>query len=165
MRILAIYSSKNGTSQFCVEKIKEELGEALILCDLNKDPVDLSGYDGYLIGGSIRMGQYPRKLKKLLKKQKDQIRTKPVIFFVNCGFPENMRDYIKGNIPVELAEHTSECYCFGGRLDLATLTGTDRMVATAVTRQSNGSGRPAVALKMDQIEACTQKLKAWAEGE
>ncbi|MGL4282610.1 MAG: flavodoxin domain-containing protein, partial [Eubacterium aggregans] len=141
------------------------LGEALILCDLNKDPVDLLGYDGYLIGGSIRMGQYPRKLKKLLKKQKDQIRTKPAIFFVNCGFSENMRDYIKNNIHADLVEHASECYCFGGRLNLASLTGTDRMVATVLTRQSNGSGRPAVALKMNQIEACIQKLKAWAEGE
>ncbi|MEG0075465.1 MAG: flavodoxin domain-containing protein [Eubacterium sp.] len=160
MKILIAYQSKNNTSKKSAELLSAQVGGDVDVVDLKNKIPEFDAYDIIIIGGSIRMGQYPRVLKKVLKKNTTVLLEKKVIYFINCAFTENREQYYKDNIPDILMNHTLGCFCFGGELNLATLKGTDRMVATAVARQSQGSGKPPVMLDERAIAQCADRIGA-----
>lgn len=166
MRILVGYCSNNGTAEYCAQQLKSRITAGEVeLADLDDVKVRVADYDCVILGSAIRMGQVSRKLKHLLKKQRLALMEKPLFFFINCVFPENVDSYFVQNIPEELRRHASACLCFGGRLDMASLQGKDWMFASAVTRQAKGSGRPLAGLDEEAITRFAQAVDARLQAE
>lgn len=162
MKILIAYHSKNGTSEKCAQLLLKQVGAA-DLADLKKKTPDFESYDLIVIGGSIRMGMYTRPVRKALKKYEEVLQQKKVIYFINCAFPENREKYYKDNISEKLRKRMLGCFNFGGEMDLARLTGSDRMIAATVARQSQGSGHPLASIDERAIEQCAGRIAAIQE--
>jgi menaquinone-dependent protoporphyrinogen IX oxidase len=159
MRILVGYCSDNGSAKYCAQQLKARITAGDVeLADLDSRKPKVADYDCVILGSAIRMGQVSRKLKHLMKKQQPALLQKPLFFYINCVFPENVDAYFAQNIPEELRRHASACLCFGGKLDMASLQGKDWMFASAVTRQAKGSGRSLTPLDDDAITRCAQAV-------
>lgn len=160
MRLLIAYSDKNGTSKKTAELLKAVVGTGDLWEIGEKEPDAPENYDILLVGGSIRMGGYNKKLKKFLKTNAALLASKKTGYFINCAFPENRDEHFERNIPENLRNSAFGLYCFGGEMDIAKLKGSDKMIASMVARQTQGSGRPSLSLDEKAIESCGQTLKA-----
>jgi menaquinone-dependent protoporphyrinogen oxidase len=90
VRILVAHASAGSEGQ--TVRIAERLAETLVaagaevqLVDLERDAAPpLAGFDGALIGGSVRGGRYRRPLRRLLHEGHEQLAGLPWAFFSVC---------------------------------------------------------------------------------
>jgi len=87
---LILYGSRYGTTKDTSEKIRDILEAKDIevsLTNVNEELPSLSGYDGVLIGTSIKISMWTKNIKKFVKKQKKTLdkRDFKLGFFVSCG--------------------------------------------------------------------------------
>ena len=165
MKIAAFYSSKNGTAKRALEQLAD-LAPALTLLDLDRlrRPPEPTAFDLVLVGGSIRMGRISRALKKFLKRNEGALLELPLIIFINCVFSENREQYFRDNFSQTLLRHAIERFDFGGEMDIARLSGSDKLTLEIVARQFSSSGRPMATLNAAAIEACAGVITNFKRG-
>jgi menaquinone-dependent protoporphyrinogen oxidase len=89
-RVLVGFATAGSEGQTVL--IAERLAETLRAAGASADVLDLDaettppldGYDGLLLGGSVRGGRYRRSLRRLLRRRQDDLARVPWAFFSVC---------------------------------------------------------------------------------
>ena len=81
-------AGSEGQTALIAERLAETLrasGAAAEVVDLDAETAPpLDGYDGALLGGSVRGGRYRRSLRRLLRRRQDDLARVPWAFFSVC---------------------------------------------------------------------------------
>lgn len=84
MKIALIYTSHEGQTKKIMERIQAIIGSECE-CDkiklMEQPDISLSGYEGVIIGTSIRFGFYHRQIKRFIEKHYKTLETLPNAFF------------------------------------------------------------------------------------
>ena len=133
MKLLIAYSSRTGTTEKCVNILKEKLPEA-ILVNLRIDKANIDEYDYIIIGSPIRMGMFPKEVRNFIKKNKEILKTKKCAYFICCASNDDYEKFIQSNIPVDLLDK-AVCYdTFGGEYNMENLKGFNKFVISMVKK-------------------------------
>ena len=85
MKILVIYDSGYGATEFAARVVAETLLENDFKVDLCRNgQVDPAGYDGVFVGSPVRLGRCTPKTKRFVKKNRAVLALKPAAFFFTC---------------------------------------------------------------------------------
>ena len=88
-RILVAYNTKNGGSVEIGLKIREILCNNGYSVDLRYIPrmmdEDISGYDGYIVGGAIYWSMFMRETREFIAKHAELFKQKPTALYMVCG--------------------------------------------------------------------------------
>ncbi|MEW6585476.1 MAG: flavodoxin domain-containing protein [Nitrospirota bacterium] len=85
-RVLITYASKYGSTGGVADAIGKELCSKEVAADvvLIKNAVNLSSYQGVVIGSAIYMGKWLSEAVDFVKKNRDILRQVPVAYFLVC---------------------------------------------------------------------------------
>ncbi len=133
MKVLVIYSSRNGASKRAAEMLTEHFGSRAeaALYDINDAPPSPADFDACVIGGSVRFGKLSKKLKKYISTYKKELAAMPAAAFICCGFVKDYEDYAVMQLPRDL-EFSRGVHCFGGELKPDKLKGLDKLIVKVV---------------------------------
>ncbi len=140
MKLLVIYSTKNGVSRRCAEMLCDKLDSSfeITLCSINDAPPSPEGFDVAVIGGSIRMSRLNKKLKTYLRTYAQALNKIHCAVFICCGFSESFDDYVHFQVPKELIPSLGIHY-FGGELKPDNLKGLDKLMVKTIRAEIIGA--------------------------
>ncbi len=131
MKVLILYATHNGVTRLCAEKLRDELkGHAdVTLADIRSGQSlpELSDFDVAVLGGSIRMGQLSKEMRRYLKEKKALLSAMPAAFWFCCGMPDELETYKETQLPKSLV-FSLGIHCFGGELKPDKLKGMDKWI-------------------------------------
>jgi menaquinone-dependent protoporphyrinogen oxidase len=83
MNILLVYGTKHGSTREVAEAIAETLGREGHECDVlpASAEVDLSGYDGVIVGGSLYIGRWHPDAVRFLERNRRELTSIPFAVF------------------------------------------------------------------------------------
>ena len=117
MKILIAYTSKNGSTASCVERLVKGLsGLDVTLVDLAKELPNATEFDMVIVGAAVHHHRFPTPLRRFLREQKNILKEKKLGLFLLCGIAEEQVYYIEKLFPSELREKAFEISFFGGSL-------------------------------------------------
>ncbi len=117
MRILIAFTSKNGSTASCVERLAKGLsGLDVTVCDLAEGLPNAAEFDMVIVGAAVHHHRFPAPLRQFLREQKGVLCEKKLGLFLLCGIAEEQVYYIEKLFPAELREHAFEVAFFGGSL-------------------------------------------------
>ncbi len=89
MKNLILFTSKHGTTEKCVFKLKENLESETTVANINAfKPDDISEYHNVIIGAPIYAGKINKKMKSFIQEYKNIILKKNIFLFLCCGAEE-----------------------------------------------------------------------------
>jgi len=121
------------------------------ICDINK-------YDNIILGGGIRAGMIPSKLKKFVNTNELDIQKKNVGIFVCCSDFNGSLQYIEKNFPAVLVKKAIACDGFGARMNPDEMKGFDRFVAKVAARKIKKAGGEMPSIDRTKIAAFAKKF-------
>ena len=117
MRILLAYTSKNGSTASCVERLASGLsGLDVTVCDLAEGLPNAAEFDMVIVGAGVHHHRFPAPVKQFLREQADLLLTKKLGLFLLCGIAEEQTYYMEKLFPSPLREHAFEVSFWGGSL-------------------------------------------------
>ena len=143
MKILAVYTTKTGTVERCLDELKKNLPRAdIVRANITSRACeyDIADFDVILIGSSIRMGKIHKNIKKYIEDNKAGLLQHKVALFLCLGFPELFDEYVINNFPRELRDSAIGISCFGGEMDLSRQKGIDKILMKIVRNEIMGGG-------------------------
>lgn len=168
MKILIIYSSKNGVSKRAAERLSSELlqGNEISVYDINDAPPSPEGFDVVILGGSIRMTKLNKKLKAYLKEHLEIISNMPAAFYICCGIIRDFNDYKATELPSKI-NFSLGIECFGGELKPDKLHGIDKIIVKTMRNSiesqdpdlANSSGLELPEFMLENILALAERIK------
>jgi len=140
-KILVVYGSKRGSTAEIAEKIGEILKQKGLQVDvLDAGTVyDLTPYSKIILGSSVYIGLWHKKIVRFLKTNIESLEKIPVWIFI-CGptGPGNPIDQMDGRLypkslyPVIERIHPRDITCFGGKLELKKLNPFEKWIINKV---------------------------------
>lgn len=136
-KILIAYGSKRDTTAEIAEKIGKTLRQKGLQVDvLDAGTVnDLTPYSKIIVGSSVYIGLWHKKVVRFLKKNIESLEKLPVWIFLcgptGPGNPIEQMDgwfYPKSLQPVIERIHPQDITCFGGKLVLKTLNPFEKWI-------------------------------------
>ena len=168
MKILIIYSSKNGVSKRATERLSSELlqGNEISVYDINDAPPSPEGFDVVILGGSIRMTKLNKKLKAYLKEHLEIISNMPAAFYICCGIIRDFNDYKTTELPSKI-NFSLGIECFGGELKPDKLHGIDKIIVKTMRNSiesqdpdlADSSGLELPEFMLENILALAERIK------
>jgi len=149
MKTLILYASKTGTTEKCAEILRDKIKDATIQ-DLSLKQIDPSPYDLIIIGGSIRMGQLHKEVRKYLKNYKDILLNKKVAYFICSIEIDKIEPYFE-QIDKSLLNKAITYDSFGGELDLEKQSGLDKLVIKIISKQKEQINTGILENRIDQF--------------
>ena len=133
MKLLIAYTSKNGVAKRCAEMLANEMPKSVEcdVVDLLLATPALEGYDAVVLGGSIRMGNFHKKLRAFLKNNKNELSKLPCAVYICCGLPHRYDEYAEIVLPRGFYP-SLEVHHFGGELKPEKVRGFDKLVIRSV---------------------------------
>lgn len=115
MKSLIIYSSKKGATKKCAEQIKKGIaGEVKMVSSNEAQKLPLEAYDNIIIGSPVYAGRLDKDLKVFCQKHTEVLTKKRTFLFLGCMNEKLIKDYVKNNLPEEVAKHLNDVVCCGG---------------------------------------------------
>lgn len=140
-KILVVYGSKRGSTK----EIAEKIGEILKRKDLQVDVLDavkvndLTPYSKVILGSSVYIGLWHKKIVHLLKTKIESLGKLPVWIYISgptgSGNPIDQMDgwfYPKSLHPYIEKLHPRDITCFGGKLDFRKLNPFEKWIVNKV---------------------------------
>ena len=128
MKVLLAYTSKNGSTASCVERLLKGLsGLDVTVCDLAEGLPNAAEFDMVLVGAAVHHHRFPAPVRQFLREQKDVLMEKKLGLFLLCGIDEEQDYYKEKLFPIELRERAFEVSFFGGSLRYAGLKFWDKV--------------------------------------
>ena len=168
MKILIIYSSKNGVSKRAAERLSSELLQSneISVYDINDAPPSPEGFDVVILGGSIRMTKLNKKLKAYLKEHLEIISNMPAAFYICCGIIRDFNDYKATELPSKI-NFSLGIECFGGELKPDKLHGIDKIIVKTMRNSiesqdpdlADSSGLELPEFMLENILALAERIK------
>lgn len=159
MKSVICYASKTGTTKKAAEMLKEQISDA-VLCDLEKEKINVADYDCVIVGGSIRMGQIHKAAKKFVTDHMSELMEKKCAFFICNGFADQAETFLVQNFGQELLSHSICASSFGGELDVMNLKGMDKFIAKAVTNSMKDNSQAIPKLLPENIKQFAEAVNA-----
>lgn len=140
-KILVAYGSKRGSTAEIAERIGETLRQKGLQVDvLDAGTVtDLTPYSKIILGSSVYIGLWHKKVVHFLKRNIEVLEKLPVWLFIcgptGPGNPIEQMDgwfYPKSLRPVIERIHPRDITCFGGKLELKTLNPFEKWIINKV---------------------------------
>ena len=136
MKILVTVASKHGSTREIARAIADELRAQALVVDLyDIDEVQtLTGYDAVILGSAIYAGNWLPQAKRFAQRNADQLARLPVWVFSSgpIGAPDPQPHDDPARLAASLgAAKIRDHQVFVGKLDLAELGLTDRLIARA----------------------------------
>ncbi len=139
MKILIAYGTKTGTTQVCVEKIKEALiGQEVDVVNLEKHHrIHLENYDAIVVGSPLYMGQIRSKVSQFLIHNKKQlVETKMHLFACGLARGQEGIELLRKQVPSELFGHAIQIAQLGGEVHVERLSFPYRWIMKKVMAES-----------------------------
>ena len=165
MNILIAYTSKNGVAKKCAEMLKNELKDYVSseLVDLTLQTPSLDKYDAVVLGGSIRMARFNKKLRAFIKNNKEKLASLPCAVYICCGLPHRYEEYAEITLPRKF-KPSLEVHHFGGELKPERVKGFDRIVVRSMRRSiTEADFEDSDALELSLPEIIPENIKLLAE--
>ena len=136
MKILIIYSTKNGVAKKGAERLSAELSSSneISLFDIKDNPPTPNEFDVVVLGGSVHMMKLNKELKKYLKENLTAISNMPSAFFFCCGIIRDFEDYKATELPTKI-NFSLGVECFGGELKPDKLKGFDKIIVKTMRQK------------------------------
>jgi menaquinone-dependent protoporphyrinogen oxidase len=156
MNILIVYTSKTGTTEKCAKKLSESLGNDVRLIKL-KDAKgeNLASYDAVILGGNIRAGKAPSKLKKYIKKNPELTNKKLGIFLCFADVSEKLDNYLSKNFSEQFLKSCNIKGHFGGEFNFEKMN----FLVTKIIKKIAGDNPPP-KIKEENIEKFAREFTA-----
>jgi menaquinone-dependent protoporphyrinogen oxidase len=129
-KFLIAYGSAAGSTAEVAQAIGEEMQKGGVEVDVKpvEDIKNISGYDGVVVGSSVRMFTLLGKTKRFLRKHRKQLRQLPLAYFISCM---TMKEPTEENLektkgfakPMLKVKEPLSLGLFGGCFDPDKLTG------------------------------------------
>ena len=118
MKVLIIYSTKNGCSKECASILSSHIEDNfdVTLWDLASGMPDLYGYEFVVLGGSVHFGKFYKPMQAFLKEKSKELEKIPHSLYLCCADMELAENYIKDLFPASLRESAISVDYFGGWL-------------------------------------------------
>lgn len=118
MKVLIIYSSKNGCAEECARLLEKEICDNFDIDVINiaERTPGIKEYDFVVIGGGVHFSKFYPPLRKFIKENEEALVNIPHGLFLCCGLMENAEEYIKTLFPPRLIESAVCTEYFGGQL-------------------------------------------------
>ena len=143
MKILAVYTTKTGTVERCLDELGKNLPRAdIVRANITSQACEYSiaDFDVIVIGSSIRMGKIHKNIKKYIEENMASLKKKKVALFLCLGFPELFDEYVIKNFSRDIRNSAIGISCFGGEMDLSRQTGSDKILMKIVRNEIMGGG-------------------------
>jgi menaquinone-dependent protoporphyrinogen oxidase len=167
MKVLIVYSTKNGVSRRACEMLAKRLeGNATIeMYDVKDNPPSPAEYDVAVVGGSIRMTKLSKKLKAYIKSNSEILSNMHSAAFICCGLTNDFEDYVVTELPKQI-KFSLGIHCFGGELKTDRVHGMDKiftyfMRQSILTQDPDKSNRDMIELPEifpDTINALAERI-------
>ena len=130
MKLLIVYSTKNGTTESCVKHLTSVLkGLDVTTVCLERDTApDLTEYDMVLLGGPVYFGKFRPALREFLKKNEDTLCQQKLGLFLCCGLAHDMEYYMEKLFSQRLRDAAFQTLYFGGLLKIEGCGWMDRIL-------------------------------------
>src|SRR5579859_1578796 len=136
--VLVAYSSKHGSTKEIAQRIGDRLkadGLAPIVRDL-ATVSDLSPYDAVVLGSAVYMGAWRREATAFAHKHSSELAARPVWLFSSGPLSEPSLEEPRHLADLRAALNPREHRVFAGALDTSKLSLPERIVISAVSKQS-----------------------------
>ncbi|AKI97691.1 flavodoxin domain-containing protein [Kosmotoga pacifica] len=149
MKVLILYSSKTGTTEKCARILSECLGSESSVVNLaNAGRVDLSKFDGVILGSYIRVSKAPRKVRNFVEKNLELLKKKRLGVFLCMGeTPDRFEEFLSNNFSKDFLD---SCYVkgyFGGEFNFKKMGFLTRKVVQKISE-----GRELPFVREENIE-------------
>lgn len=142
MKVAIIYATHFGMSEQAAKHLKKLLKtQSDVISFSYREPIDLSSYDAFVLGGSIRMSILDQDFMIWMRHHQSELLAKPLALFVASGFPEKLDTYLKNIFPPALLEHALTVQHIGGSFDLTGLNFYDRFLLKLMKNQAKKNGK------------------------
>ncbi|MBC8315950.1 MAG: flavodoxin [Bacteroidales bacterium] len=130
MQTLIVYMSSRGCAGKAALMIRDLLPDEVTVINLESDELPfLDSFHTLIIGGSIRIGNLQKRLKKFCEKNLDQLLKKRIGLYICCMYEGNKaREQLMENYPEPLVSHAVGIGIFGGELDFDKMNVFERMI-------------------------------------
>ena len=134
MRILLAYAGKHGTTQGCVERLKNELsgGNEVVCANLEREDPDPSAFDLIVFGSSVYFGKLRPAARCFLQNHTEELLKKPLGLFLVCGLTNEYEYYREKLFSRELREHAFLTVYFGGSLSVDGLSFGEKWIVKSM---------------------------------
>ncbi|GGH19046.1 flavodoxin domain-containing protein [Paenibacillus segetis] len=134
MAVLVLYASKTGATEQCAKVLSEELSKCTI-CDISINEPNLAEFDSIILGAGVRDGKIYKPIRDVIKKNKDELLSKKMGYFICNEKPKKTEEIIGDNIPDDLRNAAICIESFGGyKAYAAPKEGTDQLKGIFVDR-------------------------------
>ncbi len=115
MKTLIVYSTIYGFAGKCAQTIKSQLNHQADIVNIMTDsPIDPSGYENVVLGGSIYAGSIQKKLLAYINTYKNTLLSKNLYLFISSA--ESETDYCSKVFPHEITDAAKVKIHAGGEL-------------------------------------------------
>lgn len=137
MKTLIAYTTEYGTATYCAEKLKECLNSDVDIVNLSESRgPSIEDYDVLILGGGVHMGKIGREMKRFVKKDLDQLKSKKVFLFL-CCLEKNIDEFYEKSFPKEVLDIAIDKYDFGGIIEMDKLSRTHQMVLKTIKQDKD----------------------------
>jgi len=143
MKTLVIYATTYGFTKECVEDLKKQIkGDILTVNVMSDKKPSLDEFDNIVIGGSIYMGHFQKKLRTFCTENLNMLLNKRLGLFLCCGLLENFEETLKRSFPEELLKKAVVKECFGGELRTDKMNFVHKMISGLMKKATEKEGKP-----------------------
>ncbi|GAB6991766.1 flavodoxin domain-containing protein [Paenibacillus pini] len=113
MTVLIIYSTKSGATEQCATILSQELSESKT-CNIEAEKPNIEEFDSIIIGAGVRDGKIYKPIRDFIKKNKAELLTKRMGYYICNEKPKKTEEIIEANFPEDLREAAICIESFGG---------------------------------------------------
>src|SRR5690554_418948 len=122
MKTLIVYATLHGVTGKISQKIKEGLGDDVVLLNLMKERIpSLKTFPRIIIGGSIHAGKVQRRVTGFCNRNLEELREKEIGLFICCIEESEVAEMqFMGAFPEELRIAAKTTAIFKGYIDFGS---------------------------------------------
>lgn len=138
MKSLIVYSSKKGATKKCAEQIKKGiLGEVKMITSKEAQDLSLESYDNIILGSPVYAGRLDKDLKKFCQSREEELNKKKTFLFLVGMSDQAIDNYVKNNIPKEVAEQFKDVVFCGGALYFSKMNFLEKFMMKKIANAEN----------------------------
>lgn len=158
MKILIVFVSSHGTTEKAARILCDFLDGNVEMVDLNMNAhLDLTRYDGVIIGASIHGGLISRNEKKFISKNIDTLAAKKIgLFLCSMREGEEAVEQFEHVFPKELRDKALTSGLFGGEFIFSKMNFLEKMIVKKVSGETDDISK----LDVDLIKEFARQYNA-----